>query len=316
MGERSSVYRPALIMALSFLITQFLALAIIPLYPPDYRAFQDVNNPLNSIYYIVLIIAMTAVMLWLAKKNLDILIQYFMIFTVWMTVLFVLYPVIFFLFPFYPFMFGQFIDIPFSITLVLATVISGALYVKPEWYVIDTAGVIMGSGIIAIFGLSFGILPTLVLLIIMAVYDFISVYRTKHMLDLADTVLETKLPIIMVAPRRPNYSFVKDTIKIGKDTGGKGERDAMFMGLGDIIIPGILPASILLNSGAPANTALYMALSAIVGGIAGYLLLLHFVFKGKAHAGLPFLNTGTILGYVISSYILTGNPVYGLVWWW
>ena len=309
-------YRPAIIMAVSFLVAQFLALLIIPLYPEEYRAFGDPNNVMNPIYYVVMVLIMTAVMLLLAKKGLDRLIQYFMIASVWGTIVFVMYPVMYTLFPYIPYMLG-FIDIPMILSVMLATVISGALYIKPEWYVIDIAGVIMGSGIIAVLGLSFGILPTIILLIVMAVYDFISVYRTKHMLDLADAVMETKLPIVMVAPKEKNYSFVDDTIKIKKeDRGGGVEREAMFMGLGDIIIPGILPASIFLNSGAEPNIAMGMAIFSIAGAFMGYLLLLHFVFKGKAQAGLPFLNTGAILAYIISSYLLTGNPLYGVVWWW
>ena len=310
-------YRPAIIMAVSFLVAQFLALLIIPLYPQEYRAFGDPNNVMNPIYYIVMVLVMTGVMLFLAKKGLDKLIQYFMIASVWATIVFVLYPVIYTLVPVFPFMMGYFLDIPMIISLMVATLISGALYIKPEWYVIDIAGVVMGSGIIAVLGLSFGILPTIILLIVMAVYDFISVYRTKHMLDLADAVLETKLPIVMVAPKERNYSFVEDTIKIKKeDRGAGGEREAMFMGLGDIIIPGILPASIFLNSGAPHDIAFGIATFSIIGAFMGYLLLLHFVFKGKAHAGLPPLNTGAILGYMIGAFILTGNPIFGMVFGW
>jgi len=312
--ERSG-HRPALIMASVFLVTQFIALAIIPLYPSDYRAFQNVNVPLNPLYYVVMILIMTAILLWLAKKGLDKLIQYFIIFSVWSAMVFALYPLIFFAFPVVIEGIILSVDIPLSISIAVGTVLAGALMVKPEWYVINITGIVMGAGIIAIFGLSFGVLPALILLIVMEIYDFISVYRTKHMLDLADTVLETKLPIIMVAPKEKNYSFVEDTVKIKKEfRGGGEERGAMFMGLGDVIIPGILSASLYLNTPTPFN--LPIALSTIAGAFAGYKLLLHFVFKGKAQAGLPFLNTGAILAYVISSYLLTGNPLYGVVWGW
>ncbi len=313
--ERSG-YRPALIMAITFLVTQFIALAIIPLYPDEYRAFENANDPMNPLYYVVIIILMTALLLWFARKGLDYVIRYFMILSVWSAMVFALYPLANFAIPAFIWVPGIFIDIPFSISLMLGTFMAGALMVKPEWYVIDITGVIMGAGIIAIFGLSFGILPALILLVVMAVYDFISVYRTKHMLDLADTVLETKLPIIIVAPKKKKYSFVNDKVKIRKESwdGGGEEREAMFMGLGDVIIPGILSASAYLHL--PSEINLTIALSIIGGAFAGYLILLHFVFKGKAHAGLPFLNTGAILAYIISSYILTGNPLYGVVWWW
>ncbi|MCL7475748.1 MAG: presenilin family intramembrane aspartyl protease, partial [ANME-2 cluster archaeon] len=40
------------------------------------------------------------------------------------------------------------------------------------------------------------------------------------------------------------------------------------------------------------------ALGAAVGTIVGFAALMALVAKGKPQAGLPFLNTGAILGYV------------------
>ena len=37
---------------------------------------------------------------------------------------------------------------------------------------------------------------------------------------------------------------------------------------------------------------------AMAGSVAGLALLLHFVDRGRAHAGLPPLNGGTILGFL------------------
>jgi presenilin-like A22 family membrane protease len=78
----------------------------------------------------------------------------------------------------------------------------------------------------------------------------------------------------------------------------------MFMGLGDVIIPGILVASAFYNlsdeavMGLPGN--LLVALGAIVGGLVGFSLLMRFVLKGNPQAGLPLLNGGTVAGYVIA----------------
>ncbi len=44
----------------------------------------------------------------------------------------------------------------------------------------------MGAGAAALFGISFGLLPAILLLSVLAVYDAISVYGTEHMLDLAE----------------------------------------------------------------------------------------------------------------------------------
>jgi presenilin-like A22 family membrane protease len=50
------------------------------------------------------------------------------------------------------------------------------------------------------------------------------------------------------------------------------------------------------------------ALTAMVGTIAGLLLLMRMVLKGRAHAGLPLLNGGTIAGYLVGA-LAAGVPL-------
>lgn len=82
----------------------------------------------------------------------------------------------------------------------------------------------------------------------------------------------------------------------------------MFMGLGDVIFPGMLVLSAaqwLDHSGAFA-----VAISTLIGGIVGYFALMTYVARGKAQAGLPLLNGGSILGYIIGGYIFVGSAIF------
>jgi presenilin-like A22 family membrane protease len=74
-------------------------------------------------------------------------------------------------------------------------------------------------------------------------------------------------------------------------------------------MPGILVVSAFQNI---ATDGLLVALSVMIGTLAGFAVLMAVVIKGKPQAGLPFLCTGAILGYVISSLILFGE-LAGLV---
>ena len=91
--------------------------------------------------------------------------------------------------------------------LTLAAIVSAGLYfallVEPQWYVVDLAGFLAAGSLIAILGISFGILPAFILLLALMVYDAIAVYRTKHMVSLADAVVDMHLPILMVMPDSP-----------------------------------------------------------------------------------------------------------------
>jgi presenilin-like A22 family membrane protease len=153
-------------------------------------------------------------------------------------------------------------------------------------------------------GISLTILIVVVLLIGMALYDAISVYKTKHMIDLADTLIDLKLPILFVIPKTRGYSLVKET-KTLKEKLKEGEkRDAFFMGVGDIVIPGILATAAFHNI---PDHGFLIGLSVVIGTLAGFAGLMVFVLRGKPQAGLPFLCPGAILGYVVSSLILTGG---------
>ena len=134
----------------------------------------------------------------------------------------------------------------------------------------------------------------LALLGILALYDAISVYKTKHMIDLGHTVLKTHLPMLIIVPKKRGYSF-------RQETAFSGEKNAIFMGLGDFIIPGILAASTF-----QFQQNVFAAITIIIGATLGLLCLMILAETGKPHAGLPWLNGGAIGGYLIF-YFLSGE---------
>jgi presenilin-like A22 family membrane protease len=140
----------------------------------------------------------------------------------------------------------------------------------------------------------------------MAVYDAISVYKTKHMIDLADTATDLKLPAMFVIPKNRDYSLTKDTKSLKEKIEQGEEREAFFLGVGDIVIPGILVVSAFTNL---SSNGLIVALSVLLGTLGGFIALMAVAIKGKPQAGLPFLCTGAIIGYLLASYIVFGAIV-------
>jgi presenilin-like A22 family membrane protease len=88
----------------------------------------------------------------------------------------------------------------------------------------------------------------------------------------------------------------------------------MFMGLGDVIFPGMLVLSAVqwLDS----DYGMSVAVSTLIGGLIGYTALMTYVARGKAQAGLPLLNGGAILGYFIGGLIFAGTAIFelGITW--
>jgi presenilin-like A22 family membrane protease len=204
-----------------------------------------------------------------------------------------------------PFGPGQVADLSVPLAAMIAVGLFLALLIEPQWFVVDTAGFLAGAALIALLGISFGILPCFILLGVLAVYDFIAVYRTKHMVSLADVVTDLKLPILMVMPAAGGYDYTRSGSFHSQRNVPTEEREAMFMGLGDVVIPGtlIVSAFIWLPSaphvlGIGAN--LVTALGTLLGSLGGYAVLMGRVAKGNAQAGLPFLNGGALLGYALA----------------
>jgi presenilin-like A22 family membrane protease len=281
---------PVFVMGCFFVIIDGFALLIKGFFQPT---FEDTNNPVNILYILVIILVMTVVILIIAKYWKKRLIQVIILGAIGYTSFFIFWPLIFNVFP---------NDVlSFVLSVALAVVLLVALYKYPEWYVIDVCGVIVGAGAIAIFGISLSVLLIIILLLVLAVYDAISVYKTKHMIDLADTVMDLKLPVLLVVPKIWNYSLIKETKSLKEKLKDDEERDAFFMGLGDIVMPGMLVVAAYVSLG-----SLSIAFSVLGGTLVGFLVLMTFVIKGKPQAGLPLLCSGAILGYLFSALYFLG----------
>lgn len=290
-----SSYMPMVAMAGIILIVQIFALFLAaPMQTEGMVAFEDPTATSNSLYYIGVILVFTFLLLVIIKKNMKWIIQLVILLAVASTLYYVLYALLSTTSVSDPI--NNAISILFSIG---ATIV---LYKFPEWYVIDILGLMIGAGAAAIFGISLAIIPTIVLLVLLAIYDAISVYKTKHMIALADGVMDLKLPILFVIPKHLGYSF--RTEKFDKE----GEREAFFMGLGDAVMPTILVVSAYVFVD-QIGVIHYPVLGAIIGSIIGFFALGIFVMKGKPQAGLPFLNSGVILGYV-AGCLLSGSPLF------
>jgi presenilin-like A22 family membrane protease len=353
MDNRSRAYAAVGAIVGIFLLVQLGALALVtPFKEAGYQAVDDPQDPANSIAYVFFILVMTGVMLAIIRYDVQWLLRLLLVWTgayICLYVLTVLVPAV--------------VVVPvdgFEINAVAwagAIALGVALWTYPEWYVIDIAGVVMGAGAAALFGISFGVLPALILLTVLAVYDAISVYGTEHMLTLASGVMELKVPIVLVVPLSLSYSYLDaempdpkahregedggdadggdessaETAAVDGDAASDAEavdesvadespeagdesddlsldREALFIGLGDAVIPTVLVASASFFApesvptvDLPGLTASVPSLTALVGTMVGLVILLRMVLKGRAHAGLPLLNGGAIAGYLIGA---------------
>lgn len=327
-------------MAFMFVSTIMIGLSVQPIYNiPEARAFGEEGASKGA--FVALELAMigvfTIVIIWLARRGLDFFIKAIVLFALWMSLFYAVQPYVALILYFLG------LDTLFVVALLSIAISSGSIYllhIFPEWYVVNGVGIMVGAGVITLIGVSF--VPVLIIgfMIAAAIYDYWAVNGSKHMLELADTMIDLKLPVLLVAPKNADYSFIEEDDSVmrdkeievtkmdwedpvphikneeGRPTKG---RDALFMGLGDVIFPGMLvisSVSFLPQTGGEVTyfsafgvmyaDSLTVAMGTLFGGLLGYFALMTQVARGKPQAGLPLLNGGSILGYLVSGYFALG----------
>lgn len=148
------------------------------------------------------------------------------------------------------------------------------------------------AGVGSILGLSLRPEFIILLLIIFSIYDFIAVYKTKHMVEMAKEMIEQRAILALVIP--PSISGFQESLeKI--EPGGK----FLILGGGDIVFPLLFSASLIptgiLNS-------IIVAVFSSIGLFVGFYLFTKQKVRQPVPA-LPPIAFFSIMGYLITKLI-------------
>src|SRR5436190_22075377 len=295
--------------------SQIAAIALSPIFAgAGFQAFQRPEDVTNTVIYLIMILAFTAVILGLVRYKRQNLAKYVIMASIFITLAFILLLPLFYALDYATGGTADGVLLGNVATVLAFTLAAGLVYLLvkfPEWYVVDAIGITTAAGVTAILGISFGTLPAILLLIALAFYDAWAVYRTKHMITLADELTSQRLPILLVIPKKAGYSFREQKSLKAQVAAGE-EREAMFIGLGDLIIPGIMSVSAFTFLTAPGRSFAglapnaFVALGTVLGSLVGFFFLMQFVLKGNPQAGLPLLNGGALLGFLLTNLLAFG----------
>ncbi|MDD5171795.1 MAG: presenilin family intramembrane aspartyl protease [Candidatus ainarchaeum sp.] len=168
--------------------------------------------------------------------------------------------------------------------IVMGLVFSGSRMFIPGLK--NAAAVFATAGVGVIFGVSLGLIPMLIFLIFLSIYDFLAVFTTKHMVELAEFVVKKDLAFTVTAKAPP------------PKPGGKEQR--IDLGTGDMIAPIMLEVAALQLS--PIATLFVFA-----GAVVSLGLFLTLVWKKKmVLPALPPIVLGMLvslsLGFLLGLY--------------
>jgi presenilin-like A22 family membrane protease len=165
-----------------------------------------------------------------------------------------------------------------------------ALWLKlPSVWAHDALIVLGLSGAASFFGLGFSPAVVVALLVIFSFYDFIAVYKTKHMIAMAKDMIEKKVILGFIIPKEIKY--FKDKLDKVKPNG-----NFMILGGGDVVFPNLLAVSVI-----PAGflKALIVVFFSLIGSLFSYYLFINQKEKEPIPA-LPPVALFAIIGYFIT----------------
>jgi len=178
----------------------------------------------------------------------------------------------------------------FSLILILILII---WWIKKPTVLNHNILIVLGiSGVGGILGLELKPLTVVFLLIIFSIYDFIAVYRTKHMVKMAKEMISSGAILGIIVPQ--NILDFKEELREVRP-GGR----FLILGGGDIAFPLLFSAS-LISQG--ILNSLIVAGFSLIGLFSGFYFFIRQK-KCKPIPALPLIAIFSIVGYIITKLL-------------
>ena len=246
----------------------------------------EVKNESYSFIYITLAILIgTGLALLLIKfKNLN-LWRFWFFMTVWVTL---------------SFAFAAFINS--ILAAIIALIISIWKLYRPNLIIQNLAELFMYGGLASIFVPIINLFAAFMLLIVISVYDFIAVFKTKHMIKIAKFQSKSKVFAGFFIPyKRVRMHEIKPVeIKKSHKIATYPEKSVAVLGGGDIgftlIFAGVVMKGLMLK-----ETVLSGFLKTLIIPLFVSFALLVLLLKGqqnKFYPAMPALSLGCFIGYL------------------
>lgn len=166
-------------------------------------------------------------------------------------------------------------------------------WLRKPTVVLNNLLIIFGlAGFGGVLGLSFEPAVLVFLLLIFSIYDFIAVYKTKHMVKMAKEMIEAKIIFGFVIPQSLS-EFKADLKRV--EPGGR----FLILGGGDVAFPLLLSAS-LVHSG--ILNSLIVAVFSLIGLFASFYIFASQKVRQPIPA-LPPIALFSIIGFLITQLL-------------
>ncbi len=183
----------------------------------------------------------------------------------------------------------SFVSFPWDIMIALGVLL---IFILVRIVIVHDLAIILAvAGMGAMIGLEITPSVAIIACILLSFYDIIAVYKTRHMVRMAEGMIRSGAIFGFIIPASFGSFFARS-----RETQARIGRDFTILGSGDIGLPIVFVSSLVRQS---VSEAVITAAFVLIG-----LLITHIIFvsqkKRQPMAALPPIATMTILGYVVS----------------
>ena len=169
-------------------------------------------------------------------------------------------------------------------------IVGGLLFAVAKFFLPDlknAAAILATAGVGVIFGISLGVLPVIIMLLLLSVYDYIAVFKTKHMVKMAEVLIKSDLAFTVsasIGKGKPRFSE-------------QGERNRIDLGTGDIVAPVMFEVSAL-------NISPLASLFVFIGACIALVALMYFAMRKKVVLpALPPITLGMMAFFILGRFL-------------
>ncbi len=177
-------------------------------------------------------------------------------------------------------------------TLIAVLLTFGVL--KAKIVLLHNIGIVLAlAGIGAVLGISLKPLSVIILLLILSFYDIIAVYKTGHMVKMAEDMIKSRAIFGLVIPKK--FQGWKENLRNVRVPGS----EFMILGSGDIVMPLLLIASVIGFHGLASGLVVF--LFSMLGLFLTYYLFITQKTR-RPMAALPPIAAMSIVGYLVALF--------------
>ncbi len=209
-----------------------------------------------------------------------------------------------------------------TIALLLAIILTYLKLKRSNMLTHNVTEVLMYAGLTILLVPLFDVFWASMMLIIISIYDAIAVWKSKHMIDLANFTTESNLfagLLVNYSEKKGKTAIIlkneeqkKSSSKVSakKTTKSKPKKSSVrqaILGGGDIVFPLLFTGSILiwlLELGYTKQYAFGLSLIVTAGATAALTYLFFTAKKDRFYPAMPFISAGCFLGLIVLLTVL------------